>query len=293
MDLRNLEATSTYAIEAVYRDYWNQIPEKYRLLEPSNRLQPTYEHPEDYPNNTKPEVKKITPLSYKDVEENDKPKDDYTIYAETLNNKQLKFDLLPFFDPQLDFENRLHYKLTGINYPERKGPWFIITWNSNSGILESSLTNRRFDTAVVETPAGDKVKFDFINTEMDLTLCFTSNTMQGLFELQEHIRVARREKACVDTRPHSILGSFPVSLDLIKSAMSKLDRSKGTLCTLTMSLKIDYPIIGNVRKVGGPGEAYGIIKEIHNEIDSQGGNKPGEHEVLSRDIVDENTREVY
>ena len=68
----------------------------------------------------------------------------------------------------LDFENRLHYKLVGVNYPDRKGPWFVITWNCGNGILKSDLTNRRFDTQQIITPGGDKVKFDFI-MEQQLT----------------------------------------------------------------------------------------------------------------------------
>ena len=38
MDLKNLECTSTYAIEAVYREYWHLIPEKYRILEKQKEM---------------------------------------------------------------------------------------------------------------------------------------------------------------------------------------------------------------------------------------------------------------
>lgn len=269
MDLKNFEATSTYAIEAVYRDYWFQIPEKYRLLEKAQR------QPDETP-------KKSSPLTYAGVEKKEQPtQSEYELYCDKLNDKNCYFDLQPFFDPQLDFENRLHYKLTSVNYPDRKGPWFIITWNCGNGLLKSTLTNRRFDTAQVETPSGDKVKFDFINSEMDLTLCFTSNTLQGLFELQEHIRIDRREKHVVNTRKHSIIGEFPVSLDTIDAAISKLDRTKSTLCTLTLTLKIDYPVIGNVQTA-----ETGIIKEIHAEIDEDGAGEDM-RTVIARDIITE------
>ena len=288
MDLKNFESTSTYAIEAVYRDYWFMLPEKYRLFERAQRQEhDNYDMSffEDLPEHQKPKTQKTTPLSYKDVEQKQKDyfEDNYNNYCCVLNDKTKFFDLQPFFDPQLDFENRLHYKLSGISYPKRKHPWFVITWNCGQGILKSSLTNRLFDTAAVQTPSGEDVKFDFINSEMDLTLCFTSNTLQGLFELQEHIRVGRREKHVIETRVHPVLGSFPVSLFQIDSALSKLDRSKGTLCTLMLTLKINYLVIGNVRDA-----ATGIIKEIHSEIDTPG-NGPGEHVMLTTDIINENT----
>lgn len=276
MDLKNFETTSTYAIEALYKDYWNQLPEKYRLLEKAQRQ-------EDYTlEEVKPTQQKSTPLTYASVKAKDtepeKP-DEYQCYCDALNDKEKFFNLQPFYDPELSFSDRLHYKLTGINYPDRKGPWFIITWNCGNGILKSTLTNRRFQSATVETPSGELVTFDFMNTELEVTLCFVSNTMQGLFELQEHIRISRREKAVVNTRQHSILGSFPVSIDLIDGGMAKLARDKGTLCTLTLPIKIDYPIIDNVRSA-----ARGIIKEIHAEIDNDG-NGPGEQAILARDII--------
>lgn len=288
MDLKDLESTSTYAIEAVYRDYWFMLPEKYRLLEQAQRPEHgTYDIDvyENLPEHQKPRVQKSTPLTYREVEKKEEQyeEDNYDSYCATLNDRNKYFDLQPFFDPELNFENRLHYKLAGISYPKRKHPWFIITWNCGNGILKSTLTNRRFDTRPVQTLAGDDVKFDFMDTEMDLTLCFTSNSMQALFALQEYIRISRREKACVDTRPHSILGSFPVSLNLIDTAISKLERTKSTLCTLTMSLKIDYVIIGNIKSA-----ATGIIKEIHTELDEKGAG-PGHHLMLTRDIINENT----
>lgn len=274
MDLRNFESTSTYAIEAVYRDYWFAIPERYRLFEKANR-QP------DVPKSVQPVLK------YADVEAQDNTKplpdgdDFYFDYCNLLNNKELQFDLQPFFDPQLDFENRIHQKLVGINYPNRKHPWFIMTWNCATGLLKSTTQNRLFGTSTIKNMAGELVKFDFINSEMDITICFTSNSLQALFELQEFVRVSRREKAVVYTRKHSVLGPFPVSLNLIDSQISKMDRSKGTLCTMSMIVKIDFPIIGNVRPAD-----EGVIREIHADANEY----PNEHAVqMTTDIIDENT----
>ena len=294
MDLRNLETTTTYAIEALYREYWNIIPERYKLLERAQRT----EHgnfpeddglPEDFPRKRK---QKTHPLSYSDVEklenipyQNEEPDviegpyNDYHKYVEDLSKDQF-FDFYPFYDPELNFENRLHYKLIGVPYPQRSFPWFVITWNCGNGLLRSSLTRRRFESAVIETPSGENVQFDFINTDLDLTMAIYCNTMQGLFELQENIVVGRREKFVVDTRPHSIIGSFPVSVDTIDSTITKMDRQKGTLCQLQLNLKVDYPVIGNVRPVVG-----GIIKEIHAEVDKDGTGPGPNQYVYGRNII--------
>ena len=85
--------------------------------------------------------------------------------------------------------------------------------------------------------------------------------MQGLFELQENIILQKREKMIVKTKPHSVLGCFPVCLDIIDSNQSKLSRDKGTLCYLFLNCKIDFPIIGMVQKT-----PTGIIEEIHSDL---------------------------
>jgi hypothetical protein len=261
MDLRNLETTTTMAIEAVYKEYWNLIPERYKLLEKSQRNNCGTYNFEEYgleENNTKPKVPKSKPLTYKKVEEienkflDPETMNDYGWYCEQLKDRDQYFDLQPFYDPLLDFENRLHYKLVGVNYPDRKDPWFIITWNCGNGILKSSLTNRRFDTKTIITPGGQKAKFDFIDTELDVTLCFNSNSMQALFELQENIRIGRREKFVIDSRIHSVIGRFPVTVSIIDTGnIAKASRDKSTLCNLTVTYRIDYPIIGNVQLDNG------------------------------------------
>lgn len=285
MDLRNFETTTTYAIEAVYSEYWKMIPERFRLTE---RAQ-VQDKPEKH--------KKQGSLKYKDVEEKinpEEPKDFYDEYCRVMNSGK-RFDLMPFFDPQLDFENRLHYKLVDVSFPEREKPWFVITWNFSQGILKSSLTNRRFQTAADVTPSGESVTFDFINQDMSLNFAIYSNHLQALFELHENIIISQREKKCVETNCHSILGSFPVSLDKIEGSITKLPRDKGTLCCMNLNVLIDYPIIGNVKEA-----STGIIKEIHLELDdnsyqefSQGftlfEKDVTQHEVLSRDIITENT----
>lgn len=293
MDLKNLEGTSTYAIEAVYREYWNLIPEKYKLQERAQRNRPANFEEDIYvnlPEHQKPRTKSVTPLQYSDTEKREKPlegseriEQDYDNYVAHLKDKKTFFDVTPFYDPELNFENRLHMHLTNVDFPSRREPWFIITWNTNSGLLNSSLTRRRFSTTTIQAPNDKYYKFDFINTDMDLTMAIYSNTMQGLFELQENIIVGKREKAVVNTAKHSILGEFPVSMDIINSSLTKLPKDKGTLCVMNLNIKIDFPVIGNVQQVYN-----GIIKEIHTEIDKIG-TGPENVYVYSRDIIDENT----
>ena len=267
MDLKNLETTSTYAIEAVYRYYYDFIPEKYRLKERNQLVE------------TKDQSRTV--LTYEEVE-TVQPEQEYVDYIKSLQDSELFFNFYPFYDPELNFDNRMHYKIVGVNYPTRNTPWFVITWNCGDGVLKSEISNRRFTTTTIETPSGEKVKCNVINGNMDLILCIYCNTMQGLFELQENILVGQREKCTVETRKHSILGNFTVALNSINSRITKLPRDKGTIGSLTLDLKIDYPVIGKIIAASS-----GIIKEIHTEIDAawapeQG---PGHHEVLARDIV--------
>jgi hypothetical protein len=291
MDLKNFETTTTYAIQAVYMEYWRTIPERYRLLEKAQ-----------VPLKEKKPRSKSKPLSYKEVEKEgeefkEERSDMYERYCEMMNSEKW-FDLTPFYDPQLDFENRLHYKIAEIEYPDRQKPWFIITWNMGNGLLKSSLTRRRFQTCSDKTPGGEDVTFDFINTDMDLTFAIYSNSLQALLELQENIIISKREKCTVTTATHSIIGKFPVSLDTIDSTIAKLPRDKGTLCVLTLNVKIDFPIIGNVKYV-----KEGIIKEIHSEIDGVVDiqstiNVTPEtdvtaHVVLARDIITPETPDYF
>lgn len=247
MDLRDFETTSTYAIEAVYRDYYNLIPEKYRIKdkvveEHTNPTNKTQKHP----------------MSYRDVEKKGALSDSEYFYSDDYESP---YDLEPFFDPELSFSDRLHYKLTNVDYPKRATPWFVLTWNCGKGILKSSLSSRRFQTATCKDDEGKPFHFKFMNVDMDITMCYTSNSMQALFELQENIIVGRRLKAVVYTRPHTILGSFPVSIDVIDSDINKYSRDKGTLCNLMLSIKVDYPIIGMLEKQG-----LGVIETINKDI---------------------------
>ena len=73
MDLKDFESTTTYAIEAVYRSYWELIPEKYKLKEKLQRWEhgsyPTeyYENPEY---GVKPQLKRVQgPLTPEKVEQ--------------------------------------------------------------------------------------------------------------------------------------------------------------------------------------------------------------------------------
>lgn len=241
MDLKNFEGTTTYAIEAVYREYWSLIPDRYKIMEVAQHQDPkTTKHP----------------LTEKDLHKEGKEKDpiiqktsdtEYTKYVGRLQDDTKYFNLDPFFDPELTFENRLHYKLAAVDYPQRSHPWFIITWNFGGGVLNSSLTRRRFMTGRATTPQGEPVVFDFMNTELDITMCVTSNTLQGLMELQEVIKIGKREKCTVDAKHHSIIDKFPVSLDIIDGVINKVSRQTGTLCTLVMVVKLQYPLINNIR----------------------------------------------
>ena len=226
MDLKNLENTSTYAIQAVYNKLWSMIPQKYRLPEDDERIK----------------------------------------------------EMSPFYDPELSFENRLHYKLTNVDYPKRATPWFVITWNAPEGILRTSLTQRRMQSAVVEDANGVRHKFKFQLVELYLTFGIASNSLQAVFELQENLIIHTRDKVTCMTKPHSILGSFPVSMNVIDSNQVKLGRDKGTLCYLMMQVRVDYPIIGLVEK------ADGVIETINSDI-----NEDINFSELVKDIIDENT----
>ena len=188
-------------------------------------------------------------------------------------------DLSPFYDPQLNFDNRLHYKLSKVEYPKRATPWFIITWNTENGLINSSLTRRRFQTMVVDSDKYGKVRCKFINTDLQINFGICCNSMQALFELQENIVLGQREKKVVHTKPHSLIGSFPVSLNIIDSNQNKLERDKSTLCYLFMQCKIDYPIIGMLES-----KPFGVIEEIHNDINSE-----FTELNLTKDVIDEDT----
>lgn len=291
MDLRDFEGTTTYAIEAVYREYWNLIPDKYRISEKLQRwdYEDRYIDPTDtenaYNHNPKTSQK---PLKYKDVKKHDDEygnDDEYDRYMGALNDADQYFDVMPFYDPELNFDNRLHYKIVGIDYPKRSHPWFVITWNHGSGVLNSEITRRLFGSKVDKTPGGETVKFNFINANMDLTLAVYSNSMQGLMELQENILVNQREKQCVYTRKHSVLGEFPVSLNIISANTTKFSRDRGTLCMATLVLKMDWPVIGNVifRPVG-------VIEKIHSDVKKIAieNEEPSQALVLSYDVIEEN-----
>jgi hypothetical protein len=227
LDLRTLENTSSYAIEAVYSDFWSLIPKKYRLVEDDRMFN----------------------------------------------------DLTPFYDPELTYDNRLHYKLTNIEYPKRSEPWFVITWNAENGLLKSGLTQRRFTTDVYDTPHGKK-RCKTTSVDTNINFAIASNSMSALFELQENYLLKRREKIyCRPTRPHSILGRFTVSMNVMDSQLSKLSRDKGTLCYLFLQCRVDYPIVGMDEDA-----SQGNIQEIYSDVDSQ-----ISEQVLVQDKIDENT----
>lgn len=231
MDLKTLENTSSYAIEAVYNDFWSLIPNKYKL-----------------------------------------PEDD-----RVLN------DLTPFYDPELTFDNRLHYKLAGIEYPKRSTPWFVITWNAENGLLKSGLTQRRFTTAVYDTPKGKK-RCRTTSVDTNINFAIASNSMTAIFELQENYLLKRREKVYCITKPHSILGKFTVSMNVMDSQLSKLSRDKGTICYLFLQCKVDYPIVGMVEDI--PAVIETINSDINSEVEVDPENNVTDSVLLTHDTIE-------
>lgn len=188
----------------------------------------------------------------------------------------------PFYDPELTFENRTQYRLSKIEYPKRAKPWYIITWNSDAGLLKSTLTQRRFETATFEKD-GKYYDADYINAELQVNFGVVSNSMSAIFEFQENYILKQREKQYIYTpKEHSILGSFPVSMDVLDSNQQKLSRDKGTIAYLFLQCKVDYPVIGNVREVE-PGR---VIREIHNRVGSLNTMKLGTHDVITEADLD-------
>lgn len=173
-------------------------------------------------------------------------------------NDSFEADMEAFYDPQLSWDNRLAYDVSKVSYPNRATPWFVITWNTETGLLKSELTRRRFDSGIIELKNGTKVSCKFSNTELMMNICFTTNSMQALIELQECLRLNIREKCNVLTKPHSIIGPFYVSLNVMDTQLNKMEREKGTLAYLLMQCRIDYPIIGFKKEI-----VSGIIKHIN------------------------------
>ena len=167
-------------------------------------------------------------------------------------------DLEPFYDPKLTFDNRLQYKLVKNGLPNRETPWFVITWNTDKGLLKSTLSSRRFQTTSIELPSGNRTSLKFINADMDVTLGIATNSMAAMFALQENILLKMREKMYVMSEPHSVVGPITVALDDVDSDQNKLDRDKGTLAYLFVRIKVDFPVFGYMKDV-----SKNIIKEIN------------------------------
>ena len=145
-------------------------------------------------------------------------------------------------------------------------------------IYNADLSQRRFQTSVFDN-GKNKYRCKFINTNLNINFGICSNTIQGLFELQENFILKLREKITCETKTHPILGKFIVSLNVLESNQNKLSRDQGTLCYLFLQCKIDYPIIGNVEKI-----TSGVIKQIHLETDKDGTTEENKI-VFSRDVI--------
>lgn len=196
-------------------------------------------------------------------------------YKLPKDDKDTEKTLDPFYDPELTFENRAQYKVTKDEWLKRKQPWFVITWNPENGLLKSSLTNRRFQTAYIEDAEGNRHKYKFQNADMQINFGIISNSLTALFELQENILLNKREKlTCNTVTPHPVLGIFPVSLDVIESQQSKLNREKSTICYLFMQCRIDYPIIGMETPAGG------VIERIDLDTYNQQTSEHYAHDII-------------
>ena len=235
MDLKTLEGTSALAIEAVYRLFYNFIPEKYRVTK----------------------------------------------------NDDTELDIEPFYDPKLEFDNRLHYELVKNSIPNREAPWFIITWNTDRGILKSELTNRRFETCTIALPSGNKARLKFINANMTITLAIAYNSTLAAFELQENILLKLRESMYVMSKPHSVVGEITVSLNKIEHEQKKLDRDKGTLGYLFVRVTIDYPVFGY-----GTDQPSSVIKEINLLIKNFNEEKYSLDRITPKTLTDKELEEV-
>lgn len=223
MDLKDIESTSGYAIQAVYDKYWDLVPKNYRL----------------------PDMTKIG------------------------------FDIRPYYDPELTFENRTQYKLTKVKYPERTDPWIIATWNTEQGVQKSELSNRRMKTMYTQNPDDEGFSdYRFSNAYMTLNMCFYSNSLMALLAFQENYQLKIREKDYAIAHGHSVLKDFSVALNTINTNMVKLPRDKGTICYLFFQVTIDYPIIGY------SSDAY-LIERI--TLDTYG----SKNDLLTKDIITE------
>ena len=193
MDLKNLETTSTYAIESAINKYWKLVPNDYKLPD----------------------------------------KDNQGLFIE------------PFYDSTLTFENRAQYKITKVGLQERKGPWLVLSWNTEAGVQKSDINNRRFDTSFIFNH-GQYDKYKFTWGKIPLNIAIYSNSLTCIMEMQENILLRVRNKDCIEsTKPHSILGNFPIQLETQTSSLQKLDvKEKGSICYLYLNIEVTYPIIG-------------------------------------------------
>lgn len=213
MDLKNLESTSKYALEAVINKYWNLIPNDYKL--------PDKENP--------------------------------GLFIE------------PFYDSTLTFDNRAQYKITKVGYEERRAPWLVLSWNTESGVQKSDLSNRRFETSFKFNGDGyDKYKFTW--GKIPLNIALYSNSLSCILEVQENILLKIRNKDYAETiNEHSVLGKFPVQIETQESSLNKLDvGQKGSVCYLYLNVEVTYPIIGYSSETWPIDTIISDIKDLDN-----------------------------
>lgn len=152
-----------------------------------------------------------------------------------------------FFDQDLSFENRLHYKLAKLPFKDRKTPWVAIMWNVE-GLQPSDENFRRYD---VKLKAKDDKslprKGKACLVKMPIVMSVVSNSMTALMEFEEVFLLNVRPEDMALSAEHPLLEEFTVNImSNAITNMVKMPRTEGTLCYALVSANLQFPIIGAV-----------------------------------------------
>lgn len=151
-----------------------------------------------------------------------------------------------FFDQELSFENRLHYKIAKLPFKERKTPWIAIMWNTD-GLFPSDENYRRYDVKFAATDDESlPKKGKACLAKMPITLSVVSNSMTALMEFEEvYLLNVRPDDMALSTR-HPILDEFSINImnGAAPTNITKMPRSEGTLCYAMASVILQFPIVG-------------------------------------------------
>ena len=149
-----------------------------------------------------------------------------------------------FYDPELTLDDRMTYKIARVPYEDRKEPWVALMWNTE-GLNKSQEMFRRMDTAIFNQDEirARTMKIRRVSTQVNLG--FVSNSLTAMLELQEVLLLDFEDLDHITAKGHSVLGDYEVNiLSVTPGTLFKLPRNKGTLCTYTMGVVLDYPIVG-------------------------------------------------